>query len=261
MRAAWRLVRLLTTTMAYTAGVALWSRMLPHRERIRFRARHQSRGSSILCRIFGIEVRVRGARVPDRPLLVVCNHFGILDPFILASVLQVAFVGKAEIRKWPLFGWVAQVFAVIFVYRDKTHTVADLIGRVRARMRSGVPVLIFPEGTTSPDETIRPFKTGGFAAVVDMPDAAVLPVYLAPISVNGEPIGGSNRRTVTWAGENEPFLSNLWRVLELRRIVMEVRFGEAFDVNHLGRKNLADEAHRRVEALRDGRAMEDTFAG
>lgn len=259
MRAAWRIVLLLGTTILYTSIVALSLPFIPQADRSRFRARHQRAGSALLCRIFGIRIRKRGRLQQDAPTLIVCNHFGILDPFVLATVMETAFVGKAEIRSWPVFGWVARVYGVIFVYRDRTHTVGEFVQQVRERMRAGVPVLVFPEGATNADESVQPFKTGSFAAIAGMHDAVVQPVYLRPLAADGQPITARNRRLVTWAGENEPFLSNLLRIVRLKTFEMEVSFGPPINAGDRSRKELADEARSRVLALRDRTPVTDTF--
>ena len=259
MRIALRVVLLLGATILYTLFVALSLLFVPKREKDRFRARHQQIGSKILCRIFGIRIVQKGRFRQEGPTLIVCNHFGILDPFILATTVRTAFVAKSEIQSWPLIGWVARVYGVIFVYRDRKHTVADFVRQVRERMRSGVPVLVFPEGTTSADETVFPFKTGSFAAVSGMHEAFVQPVYLRPTAVNGAPVDESNRRSVTWAGENEPFIANLKRIIRLRDIEMEVDFGRPIPVSEGNRKQLAEDARSRVIALRDRKPETDTF--
>ena len=259
MRVAWRLLLLVLVAVVYSLPVAIRAQFLPAGDRARFRARHQSRGSALLCRVF--RMRVRASVPPDsgRPMLIVCNHFGVLDPFALASVMRVAFVGKAEIKRWPLFGWIARVYDVIFVYRERTHTVGAFVHRVQRRMRAGVPVLVFPEGTTCADETILPFKTGVFAAVTGMEDAAILPVYLKPVRIEGKTVDETNRHRVTWAGGNQPFLANLMGLLRLRQIEMEVRVGEPFVVGHMNRKELARESRNQVVALRDAPGAADTF--
>ena len=257
MRAAWRLLRLVTVTVCYTAGVALVARFKTPDERDTFRARHQRRGSQLLCRIFRIRVQVTGPLPDSSPQLIVCNHFGILDPFALASVLTVAFAAKSEIRQWPLIGWVARVYGVIFVDRERKQAAADFIRRLRERMRARVPVLVFPEGTTSADEQVLPFKTGAFASVAGT-EMNVLPIYLRPRSIDGQSANGNKRSLVTWAGGNEPFTHNLMRILMLRDIEMEIVLGSPFPASDLNRKALAEKAWNRVIALRDG-SETDTF--
>ena len=248
-------------TVAYTGYVSVAARTVPEERRAQFRAHHQRRGSIMLCRILGIRIRTVGALPRDRHLLVVSNHFGILDPFILAAVLPVSFVGKAEIRDWPIGGWVAREFNVIFVERERRPAVQNFVESIRARMRRNVPVLVFPEGTTSGSEKLLPFKTGAFASVVGMVDAAVLPVYLRAVRASGVKITAEHRRLVSWAGGNESFLQNLRRMLEMRSFDVEVCIGTPIALEGHDRKSLTASAQAQVEALRDAApaAAKDTF--
>jgi len=202
-----------------------------------------------MCRILSIRVVIAGAVDADRPLLVVGNHFGVIDPLILASQLEISFVGKAELRRWPLVGWVTRQVGVIFVERERHGRVNDFLTVVRERLDRRIPVMVFPEGTTSPDETVLPFKTGAFEAVTGRLSAAVLPVYLRPVRVNGRPAVGETRGLVTWAGGNQSFVEHLFQLVNLESAEVEIRIGEAIPAGQMERKELARKAHAAVVAL------------
>lgn len=183
-------------------------------------------------------------------MLVVSNHFGVLDPIILASQIPVAFVGKAELQEWPFIGWVSVTHGLLLVDRERRTTVSRFTQEVRKRLDSGVHVLVFPEGTTSPDESILPFKTGGFEAVSGLEDAYILPVYLAVNSVDGEPAVGETRKRVVWSDPDLPFLTHAWDLTGLQSIDLSVRIGKPLRTDGRDRKQLAQVAHQAVEALR-----------
>ena len=231
---------------------------MPRSQRPAFRAHQQVIGCRVLCRILGLEIRTEGTPPAIDGVLVVCNHFGVLDPLVLATALPVAFVGKAEIKKWPFLGWVAATHGLIFVERERPTTVNSFTQRLHRRFRAGVNVLVFPEGTTSPDETVLPFKTGAFGAVAEKPDQCILPVYLRVDSVEGEPAVGEIRDQVVWSDPNLPFLRHVWYLLGLRRVKMTVVFGNVLSVADRNRKELAQVAREAVEALRDGRSLPET---
>ena len=75
----------------------------------------------------------------------------------------------------------------------------------------------------------------------------------------GEAAVGETRRQVTWAGGNEPFLANLWRIVGLQSIEMDLAIGRPFSVSGLSRKELAEEGRARIIALRDGETTADIF--
>ena len=228
---------------------------MPRSERAAYRAHRQKIGCRVLCRILGLDIRTEGNPPSEHGVLVVCNHFGVLDPLVLATALPVAFVGKAEIKKWPFLGWVAATHGLIFVERERPTKVSSFTQRLHRRFRSGVDVLVFPEGTTSPDEKVLPFKTGAFAAVAENPDQCILPVYLRVDSVEGEPAVGDVRHRVVWSDPDLPFLRHVWLLLGLRRVEMTVLIGHVLTVGERNRKELAQVAREAVEALRDGRNL------
>ena len=71
----------------------------------------------LVCRIFGIRLDVRGRIARDKPLLIVANHTSYLDIEILGALVRGSFVAKAEVARWPLFGWLAKLQRTVFVDR------------------------------------------------------------------------------------------------------------------------------------------------
>lgn len=233
-----------------TAYLASRAGRMPRGESLHFRAHRQLVGCSLLCKILGIRVRTAG-RLPNRQgMLVISNHFGVLDPLILASVIPVSFVGKAELRDWPFIGWVSVTHGLLLVDRQRRTTVSQFAEEVRDRLNRGVHVLVFPEGTTSPDESLLPFKTGAFEAVSEDADAHILPVYLAVDAVEGKEAKGPVRKRVVWSDPNLPFLKHAWDVAGIRRMDFTVRIGEPIPTAGRDRKELAQVAQEAVERLR-----------
>ena len=128
-------------------------------------AKLQSRGGAAICRALNISVYLNGRLPVGKPMLIVSNHPGILDPWILSSRLVVSFVAKIEMSRWPVFGPIGQACGLLFADRENRMQTSALIDRIQDRMRKGVAVLVFPEGTTSGVDKVLPFKTGAFAAV------------------------------------------------------------------------------------------------
>ncbi len=251
MRQFWKVWRIFWLMLTQTAYVPWYLRRFPKDKHSRLRAYRQTVGCRSLCRILGIQVELVGQRPTSGGRLIVSNHFGVLDPLILASVLPVSFVAKTEMRDWPLLGWVARSFGVLFVDRERRTTVSRFTEQVQSRIADGVDVLVFPEGTTSPDLTVLPFKTGAFEAISGDPDHNVLPVYLSVEEVNGEPATGTVRKRVVWSDPDLPFLTHCWVVAGLRRLKMEVRVGSPIAVCDRDRKELAQVSRVAVEELRD----------
>jgi len=196
----------------------------------------------------GITVSVNGRLSTTGPTLIVCNHPGLLDPWILASRLSIAFVAKSEMGSWPLFGPIGRACGLIFADRSNPKLASKLIAEIQDRMAKGVPVLLFPEGTTSGEDRVLSFKTGAFAAVESSPDAVIQPLYLWPEFTNGRPSTQADRERVYWP-RDEAMLVNASKILSVRSIHFEILVGEPIQAAGRDRKELAQLAHSQIETL------------
>ncbi len=248
MRPLWRLFRAIVTTTAHCLHLIATLPGKPPEERARYRAYKQQVGCRAICRALQTEVRLIGEPPTRNGMLAVCNHVGLLDTVAIASVLHVTFVSKAEVEHWPYVGWVTRLVGVIFVERERKMQTGLLVERVQQRLADHVDVLVFPEGTTGFGEGVRPFKTGSFAAVAELPDAAVLPLCLKGVSVNGRSEPAFLREVLTWTGETTMF-KHAWQLLTARRIVIELHIGTPIETRDRDRKELAQLAQEAVETL------------
>ncbi len=245
----WRLLRLIWTTLTYTFATSWLARRKPEAEQDAFRARRQQVGTAKLCRILGLRISTEGALPEGGAMLAVSNHYGVLDPLIIASQMPLAIVANLGVRSWPVVGWVCRVMGIVFVDRSRRTQTADFVDEVQQKLRKGVRVLVFPEGTTSSEVLPRPFKTGAFEAVAEMPDGAVLPLYLRPVAVAGEAATGAVRQRLVWADAAPSFLAHGWQLLGLGRIDVVLHVGEPVPTKGLDRKQLARRTHAEVTAL------------
>src|ERR1039458_8736433 len=81
------------------------------------RAAWLSRSSRRHLKIFNYSARVSG-EVPLSGLLI-SNHLSYLDVLAISAVTPAVFVSKAEVRRWPLFGWFAAIAGTVFVERER----------------------------------------------------------------------------------------------------------------------------------------------
>lgn len=244
-----RMIRFVVAILWYTLHLWLTVRFVPTAQRPAYRAYRQMRGCQHFCRILKLRVTTRGTLPEGRAMLAVSNHLGTLDPWVLASQLPVAFVAKAEMARWPVAGWVCRTVGILFVDRAQRMQTTAFVEQVQARMHEGVCVLVFPEGTTSTGPGLLPFKTGAFEAVAEMPDGLVLPLYLHPVSINGQAVTEALRPLVTWATSTQTMLQNYWQVFGLHAVELEVRIGPPLPTAGHDRKALARLAQGAVEAL------------
>ncbi len=77
------------------------------------------------------------------------NHISWLDIFVINAVLPSAFVAKAEVRRWPLIGWLAVRHDTVFLRRGSRGHARIIDSEIAAVLGRGAHVALFPEGTTT----------------------------------------------------------------------------------------------------------------
>ena len=131
----------------------------------------------------GIKVDVRGlANIdPSQSYIYMANHRSNFDIPVLLGCLPVQFrwLAKAELFKIPIFGRAMRGAGYVEIDRSNRESAFKSIDEVASKMKNGVSVMIFPEGTRSEDGSLRPFKKGGFIMAVDTG------VPIAPLVLQG----------------------------------------------------------------------------
>lgn len=132
----------------------------------------------------GVRVAVEGLDRLDlsRSHIYVSNHASYFDiPAVLAGIPdQIRIVYKKELEKIPVFGWGLKFGKTyIPIERAGSHDAMASLDRAAERMRSGASVLLFAEGTRTPDGNLQQFKRGPFYLAV----RAGVPVV--PVAING----------------------------------------------------------------------------
>ena len=131
----------------------------------------------------GVEVRVDGLEQLDRskPYIFAANHQSQFDIFVLAGFLDVDFrwLAKKELFRLPFFGWAMLLAGSIPVDRSHGRQAMKSLDRAARRIADGASVIIFPEGTRSPDGRLQPFKAGGMQLAIKSG------VELVPMAITG----------------------------------------------------------------------------
>jgi 1-acyl-sn-glycerol-3-phosphate acyltransferase len=109
------------------------------------------------------------------------NHQSNFDiPVLLGRIpIQFRWLAKAELFKIPIFGRGMRGCGYISIDRSNRKSAFHSLKEAARKIRDGVSVLVFPEGTRSTDGKIIPFKKGGFVLAVD----AGVPIV--PIVISG----------------------------------------------------------------------------
>jgi len=194
-----------------------------------------------------ITVNVEGD-FPERGALIT-NHQSYLDIVVLASLHRCVFVSKAELAKMPVLGWMTTMSGTVFVERGRGGSALRASSGMKAASDAGLPVVFFPEGTTTDGRVMLPFRSGLLAQVMagEEPITAGYVRYSMPAN-NGEDV--SVVENVAWG--DLPMFTHIFRFLGLRGVHAEVCFAAepiAFSSDILHRKAAAVEARAAVAAL------------
>lgn len=199
-------------------------------------------------RILGLEVEVRGEMSTTRPTLFACNHVSYFDITVLASLVAGSFIAKAEVARWPLFGWLAKLQRSVFVERDARRT-AEHRDEIARRLEAGDDLILFAEGTSSDGNRVLPFKSALFSVAERRPRGrplTVQPVSIAYTRLDGVPMGRYLRPFVAWYGDMD-LAPHMWTAVGLGRITVVVTFHRPVTLDELGsRKALSEHCHREV---------------
>ncbi len=189
----------------------------------------------------GIRSRVIGV-IPEETTLIVANHLSYLDILICASALPCTFVAKREIARWPVFGSLARLGGTLFVNRESRHRSRETAEEMALRLREHVPVLFFPEGTSTDGSELLRFHPALFDPAVE----AQLPV--TPAAIFYETTPPQTERDLCWYGD-ESFLPHLLRVLGGPSFTAVVQF--AHSETFPDRRSAAWRTHDTIEQMRN----------
>jgi len=126
----------------------------------------------------GVRVRTHGKLTKKRPLLCIANHISVFEFFAMPIGYGCSFVGKIDIASYPLVGWIAKKFGVVFVDRRPSHAAEALDAMTKQMHSASYPVVVFPEGTTTNGAYVREFKSAMFNMVEEIPDLTIQPLVI-----------------------------------------------------------------------------------
>lgn len=189
----------------------------------------------LILRLFGGGTVHGLERLPRRgPCIVVCNHVSDVDPPILGWALgyrsrrKLYFMAKAEMRRWPIIGWLVSRAGVFYVRRGEADRAAQR--QALQLLRLGKAIVVFPEGTRSRDGVLHKGNPG--VALLAIRSGA----WIVPTSITGtQRIYPPNARM-------------------LHRAHVTVRVGEPFTLEHrpsgrIARQELAEATERVMRAI------------
>jgi 1-acyl-sn-glycerol-3-phosphate acyltransferase len=202
-----------------------------------------------MARAMGIAFRIDGTFPPSG--VVISNHLGYLDIITFAAQHRCVFVSKAELAHVPLIGWMTTMAGTVYVERGRGGSALRARSGLNAAAQAGIPIVLFPEGTTTNGSSVLTFHSGALGQVMQ----AGLPITAAFVSYrltqnNGPSVSVKN--DLAFWGDDVQLFPHIFRLLSLRGIEVSIRIANqpiAFSANTLHRKQAAEEARAAVMEL------------
>ena len=129
------------------------------------------------CSLLNIRVKIIQKSKVCPGSIIISNHVGTPDIFVLGSCFPGFFISKSEIGQWPFIGWLVNLGATILVDRDRKQQVRATIEELRRRLEADCSIILFPEGQATNGKDIVPFKSSYFETAIKT-GKPVLPVVI-----------------------------------------------------------------------------------
>lgn len=122
--------------------------------------------SWVILFIAGVKVKVEGRELIDtsEEYIYITNHQSLFDiPILMQAVpSNIRFIYKKSLTKVPIFGWGMFLGGYIPINRDDGREAMKALKSAAQRIKKGISIAIFPEGTRSEDGALGEFKRGAF---------------------------------------------------------------------------------------------------
>lgn len=139
--------------------------------------------SKLTCILSLCPVTIKGKEKLEKKqsYIFVANHQGAYDIFLIYGYLgfPIKWVMKQSLRKIPFVGLACEAAGFIFVDNSSPKAAAKTVEQAKAKLKNGISVVIFPEGSRTETGKMLPFKKGAFQMGLD------LNLPIVPLSING----------------------------------------------------------------------------
>ena len=151
----------------------------------------------LFYRIFLIPIHVHGLEniKKGQSYVVAANHQSYWDAFLMYGFLGIKFkwIMKKELGKIPFVGWACAMAGHILIERSSRVKSMESIRKAESKLKNGMSVVIFPEGTRTPDGNMGRFKRGAFMISQELK----LPIL--PVTIDGNyDVMSRHAKSVTW---------------------------------------------------------------
>ncbi|MDE2288881.1 MAG: 1-acyl-sn-glycerol-3-phosphate acyltransferase [Burkholderiales bacterium] len=204
--------------------------------------------STRLLELCGMRLVVhQQAPLAEGGVMLVCNHISWIDIFAINAWRPVRFVAKAEIRQWPLVGWLSVQMGTIFLQRERRADAKRIMHHLAELLDAGEALTVFPEGTTSDGTTLLPFHANLLQAPASTGKAIQpLCLYYADAADGGQSMAPS------YAGDTT-LMQSINAILSAPPLTVHLSIGEPLSI--------PEGAHRREVAALAEAAVAQALCG
>jgi len=168
--------------------------------------------ASLMLWVLNVKVTVSG-QIPSKRVILMPNHRGYLDIFIILARFPESIVAKKELGKWPVIGQAVKIARLILVDRTNMKSMLETMRKINAEILSGGSIILFPEGTTFKGPLTKSFKPGSFKIAAE----TKTPVIPAAINFHDP--------EDAWVGDNY-FILHFFRQMGKWTTYADLWFGE-----------------------------------
>ena len=179
-----------------------------------------------LVQILGIQVTVKRLHSKAPSPLWIANHTGFWDIIFLSSIQPLRFITSQEMRETPFLGRVCRIAGCFFMNRKDPHRLRSELKALKLALDLGLPLVLFPEGTTSDGRSISEFKRG----VLQFIKEPIKPWVISYLQADGHPFTRKEADSLFYFGDHSFFgqALNIFKQKKLEVVIEEV---DVSDVN------------------------------
>jgi 1-acyl-sn-glycerol-3-phosphate acyltransferase len=190
-----------------------------------------------LLRILNVRLMLEG-RIHSGETLFVSNHISWLDIICLRAALDVAFVSKDDVARWPVIGTMAARAGTIFLARGRQDATSVTAEQMTWTLRQQRPILVFPEGTTTDGRSVRPFFPRLYQVAIRTRGSVQAIALSYPHRDGAHP-------AVPFLGD-DGLVHHLWALLAENSITAKIVFCPPVSAAGQERRTLADHTYQQV---------------
>jgi 1-acyl-sn-glycerol-3-phosphate acyltransferase len=176
----WTLI-LLTCPILFVGALLIWLVTAPFDRRLRILHLYSSAWAALYTYVFPywtVRIRDRDRIRNGATYVLVSNHQSLLDILVLFRLYKhYKWVSKSEIFRVPFVGWNMVLNRYIAIRRGDRTDARRMMSDCATALRGGSSIMMFPEGTRSPNGELREFRHGAFTLAHEH-GIPILPIVL-----------------------------------------------------------------------------------